>query len=187
MARKRRSGLASYEDVDPGYLEERRLRPTAGWVLLWALGVGAVISGDFYGWHFGLAAGGFGGLAIATLVMAAMYVCMVYSIAELSAASYIVLRVRRPDLPRPYRSPLGIPGAAVGALLSLLALGATCADGDLIRGVVGVVVFLVLVLVYYFAWSRRRLVAQAPQEEAALAVRRKPPESGRRSRYNPES
>ena len=36
-------------------------------MLLWALGVGAVISGDFFGWNFGLAAGGFWGLTIATV------------------------------------------------------------------------------------------------------------------------
>ncbi len=75
-----------YENVGAGYLEQRKLRKSAGWIMLWALGVGAVISGDFGGWNLGLAAGGFGGLAIATAVMTVMYVCMVYSIAELSAA-----------------------------------------------------------------------------------------------------
>jgi ethanolamine permease len=84
--KERTDGLARYEQVDEDYLEKRQLRKSAGWILLWALGVGAVISGDFYGWHFGLAVGGFWGLAIATLIMAAMYVCMVFSIAELSAA-----------------------------------------------------------------------------------------------------
>jgi ethanolamine permease len=29
---------------------------------LWALGVSAVISGDFFGWNFGLLAGGSGGM-----------------------------------------------------------------------------------------------------------------------------
>ena len=38
---------------------ERRLRRVAGPVLLWGLGVGSVISGEFFGWNFGLAAGGF--------------------------------------------------------------------------------------------------------------------------------
>lgn len=75
-----------YEDVDDGYLERRQLRRSAGWILLWALGVGAVISGEFSGWNLGLAAGGFWGLAIATVLMAIMYVCMVFSIAELSSA-----------------------------------------------------------------------------------------------------
>jgi len=80
------SGGARYENVGQDYLEKRKLRKSAGWILLWALGVGAVISGDYFGWNFGLGAGGFWGLTIATVLMAIMYVCMVYSIAELSTA-----------------------------------------------------------------------------------------------------
>ena len=83
---KRQNGFASYEHVDSKYLDKRQLKPSANWVLLWAMGVGAVISGDYFGWNFGLVAGGFWGLAIATVAMAVMYVCMVFSIAELSAA-----------------------------------------------------------------------------------------------------
>ncbi|MCK6624954.1 MAG: ethanolamine permease [Anaerolineae bacterium] len=87
MAEKKISvGGATYENVDSAYLEQRKLRKSAGWVLLWALGVGAVISGEYFGWNFGLGAGGFWGLTIATVLMAVMYVCMVYSIAELSTA-----------------------------------------------------------------------------------------------------
>ena len=78
--------LFNYEHVDEAYLEKRQLQKSAGWVLLWALGVGAVISGDYFGWNFGLTAGGFWGLAIATVLMAIMYVCLVFTIAELSAA-----------------------------------------------------------------------------------------------------
>jgi ethanolamine permease len=81
-----RSGAASYSRVDEQYLEARQLQKSAGWVLLCALGVGAVISGDFFGWQFGLASGGFGGLLVAVVIIAVMYVCMVYSIAEMSAA-----------------------------------------------------------------------------------------------------
>jgi ethanolamine permease len=77
---------ATYQQVDQSYLEQRQLKKSAGWVLLWALGVGAVISGDFFGWNFGLAAGGFGGLLIATFFIAIMYVAMVLSIAEMSTA-----------------------------------------------------------------------------------------------------
>jgi ethanolamine permease len=65
---------------------DRGLKKTAGWVHLWALGVGGVISGNFFGWQTGLITGGFGGLLLATLIIAAMYVCLVFSIAELSAA-----------------------------------------------------------------------------------------------------
>ena len=86
MPKQRSEGLAYYENVNDSYLKRRRLRGSAGWVLLWSLGVGAVISGDFFGWNFGLAAGGFWGLFIASFLMAIMYVCIVYSIAEMSAA-----------------------------------------------------------------------------------------------------
>lgn len=84
--RSPRSGAASYTEVDDQYLQARQLRKSAGWVLLCALGVGAVISGDFFGWQYGLTAGGFGGLLLATIVIAVMYFCMVFCIAEMSAA-----------------------------------------------------------------------------------------------------
>ncbi|QKD83745.1 ethanolamine permease [Thermoleptolyngbya sichuanensis A183] len=76
----------SYEPVEAAYFQKRQLRRSVGWGLLWALGVGAVISGNFSGWNFGLAAGGFGGMAIATLLTAVLYICLVYTISELSAA-----------------------------------------------------------------------------------------------------
>lgn len=37
--------------------------------MLWGLGVGYVISGMYFGWNLGLAAGGTGGLAIATATL----------------------------------------------------------------------------------------------------------------------
>ncbi|MFH8641491.1 ethanolamine permease [Streptomyces goshikiensis] len=73
-------------DSHDGYLERRTLRRgSAGWLLLTGLGVAYVVSGDFSGWNVGLAQGGFGGLAIATALMGAMYACLVFSLAELSA------------------------------------------------------------------------------------------------------
>ena len=67
--------------------EHRQLkRGAAGWVLLAGLGVAYVISGDFAGWNFGLAEGGWGGLLIATILMATMYTCMVFGLAELASA-----------------------------------------------------------------------------------------------------
>lgn len=75
-----------YESVDAGYFEQRTLRRYAGVWSLWALGVGAVISGDFFGWNFGLAAGGFGGLLVATGIITVMYLGLCWSIAEMSPA-----------------------------------------------------------------------------------------------------
>src|SRR5210317_1177491 len=75
-----------YENVDTDYLEKRQLnRGAAGWILLAGLGVAYVISGDFAGWNFGLKEGGWGGLLLATALMATMYSCMVFALAELSS------------------------------------------------------------------------------------------------------
>lgn len=80
------AGGVQYQDVEAGYFEARQLKRWAGPWSLWALGVGAVISGDFFGWQFGLANGGFGGLLIATAIASVMYAGLCFSVAEMSAA-----------------------------------------------------------------------------------------------------
>lgn len=52
--------------------------------MLTFLGVAYVISGDFAGWNFGIEKAGWGGLLIATVLMAVMYTAMVLSQAELA-------------------------------------------------------------------------------------------------------
>ncbi len=59
----------SYKSVGREYFEKRTLRRYAGVGSLWALGVGAVISGHFSGWNFGLAPGGFGGFLVCVLLL----------------------------------------------------------------------------------------------------------------------
>lgn len=67
------------------YFEKRQLKQGAvGWILLVGLGVAYVISGDFAGWNFGLAQGGWGGMFIATVVVAIMYLCMCLSMSEMA-------------------------------------------------------------------------------------------------------
>jgi ethanolamine permease len=76
----------SYDRVSADYFARRGLRRYAGVASLWALGVGAVISGHYSGWNLGLMAGGWGGLVLATVVIAAMYLGLVFCIAEMGAA-----------------------------------------------------------------------------------------------------
>jgi len=84
---QRRTSGVEYDKGGADYLQKRELkRGAAGWVLLAGLGVAYVISGDFAGWNFGLAEGGWGGLLIATVLMAVMYTCMVFGLAELASA-----------------------------------------------------------------------------------------------------
>lgn len=69
------------------YLAQRQLKKgAAGWILLAGLGVSYVISGDFAGWNFGIAQAGWGGFAIAAVLMGIMYLTLVLSLAEMSAA-----------------------------------------------------------------------------------------------------
>ena len=78
------SGI-SYTKVDQAYFEKRGLRRYAGVWSLWALGVGAVISGHFSGWNFGLA-NGWGSMLVAGIIIAVMYLGLTFSIAEMSPA-----------------------------------------------------------------------------------------------------
>jgi ethanolamine permease len=78
--------LPAYSQPPEEYFEKRTLRRHARVLHLWALGVAAVISGDFFGWNFGLTAGGFSGMLIALIVMTAMYLGLCFSIAEMSPA-----------------------------------------------------------------------------------------------------
>ena len=85
MSEKRNAGV-SYSQADAEYFEKRGLKRHAGVWSLWALGVGAVISGHFSGWNIGLAVGGWGGMFIATVIIMVMFLGLVFSIAEMSPA-----------------------------------------------------------------------------------------------------
>lgn len=75
-----------YQTVTPDYFARRGLRRYAGVFSLWALGVGAVISGHYSGWNLGLLAGGWGGYALAACLIAIMYLGLVFCIAEMASA-----------------------------------------------------------------------------------------------------
>ncbi len=86
MAEKRHEGGVSYHKPGKDYFDQRQLRRHAGVFSLWALGVAAVISGDFSGWNLGFAVGGWGGMLVGTIIIAIMYLGLTYSIAEMSPA-----------------------------------------------------------------------------------------------------
>ena len=83
---QQKSGSVTYQKVDDAYFAARGLKRHAGVWLLWALGVGAVISGHFSGWNLGLASGGWGGMLVATILIAIMYLGLTFSLAEMSPA-----------------------------------------------------------------------------------------------------
>lgn len=86
MAETTKVGSVAYATRDKSYFEKRGLERYAGIWSLWALGVGAVISGHFSGWNFGFMTGGWGGMLVAGAIIAVMYAGLVSSIAEMSPA-----------------------------------------------------------------------------------------------------
>ncbi len=53
---------------------------------LWALAVGMVISGEYFGWNYGWAAAGTIGFLIATLIVTVLYICFIFSFTELTTS-----------------------------------------------------------------------------------------------------
>ena len=84
--------------------------------------------------------------------------------------SFIMLRRKLPDIERPYRSPLGVPGAAVTVVIALVTLYFQLQDPVYRNGVYAVAVFYVAGLVYFALIGRHRLIL-SPEEEFALARR----------------
>ena len=76
----------SYTKADADYFKRRGLQRYAGVWSLWALGVGAVISGHFSGWNLGFGVGGWVGLLVAGILIDIMYLGLVFCIAEMSPA-----------------------------------------------------------------------------------------------------
>lgn len=83
---QKKVGSVTYQVKDRDYFEKRGLKRHARIWSLWALGVGAVISGQFSGWNLGLASAGWGGLMLAAIIIALMYLGLTFSLAELSPA-----------------------------------------------------------------------------------------------------
>lgn len=66
--------------------DTNQLKKTLSPLMIWGLGVGYVISGMYFGWNLGLAEGGTGGLAIATIFVIIMYLTFTFSYTELACA-----------------------------------------------------------------------------------------------------
>ena len=66
--------------------EELHLKKALGPITLWGLGVGYVISGEYFGWNLGLPAGGTYGMLFAFALITVMYVTFVFSYTEMACA-----------------------------------------------------------------------------------------------------
>ena len=88
----------------------------------------------------------------------------------LQMLSYILLRIRLPDIERPYRSPLGIPGAVTALGIAVVTLVALFVTDPIYRKVViGAAIWYGLGLLWFALYARRKLVL-APEESFALSA-----------------
>ncbi|MCU1531296.1 MAG: ethanolamine transporter [Arthrobacter sp.] len=79
--------------------------------------------------------------------------------------SHIVLRRKEPDLPRGYRTPGGIVTTSIALVLAAVAVVATFVV-DVFAATITAAIFGTALLYYWF-YSRHRIVAGAPEEEFA--------------------
>jgi len=91
----------------------------------------------------------------------------------LQMTSFVLLRLRHPDMPRPFRSPWGIPGAILVGVISLVTLIVLFTVPAYQKGVIGVAIWYALGLLYFVVYGRHQLVAQAPEEEFALLMEKR--------------
>jgi ethanolamine permease len=68
------------------YLQKHALKKPLRTLDIWALGVGAVITGAYFGWNLGLKDNGPIAMLVASLIVCLLYLCWVLALAELSVA-----------------------------------------------------------------------------------------------------
>src|SRR6476619_537200 len=82
--------------------------------------------------------------------------------------AFIVLRRKLPNIQRPYRSPVGIGGAAIAGVIALVALVSLFFNPDYLPGVYGTLVYFIIGIIYFAVRGRHKLVL-SPEEEFAMS------------------
>ena len=96
------------------------------------------------------------------LNMAVFAACVSYAMMNLS---HIILRKKEPDMERGFKTPGGIVLTSISFVLSLVAIVSTFVVDAFAAGCTLAV--LAGLMVYFFAYSRKHLVGNAPEEEFA--------------------
>jgi ethanolamine permease len=106
-----------------------------------------------------------GSLIGSVLLNMAVFGAMCSYIAQ--AVSFILLRNNQPHIERPYRSPLGIPGAVVTIVICVVTLLYQVQDPNFSKGVIWVIVWFAIGIAYFALIGRNKLIL-SPEEEFAL-------------------
>jgi ethanolamine permease len=79
-------GKAELRPEERQFLKEHALKKPLRVLDIWALGVGVVIAGEYFGWNLGLAGNGPVAMLIASLIVCLLYLTWVLALSELSVA-----------------------------------------------------------------------------------------------------
>ena len=81
----------------------------------------------------------------------------------LMTLSHILLRIKEPELDRPYRTPGGVATSGIALILSIVAFASTFVVSQ--EAAAWSAVFYAVMVAYFAFYSRHHLVASAPEEE----------------------
>jgi len=84
------------------------------------------------------------------------------------AVSFIILRRKFANANRPYRSPWGLPGAYVAAVIAVVVFVGFLVNPTFTPAIIAIIVVYALILLGFAIWGRHRLVL-SPEEEYALS------------------
>jgi len=82
--------------------------------------------------------------------------------------SFIILRRKFANANRPYRSPWGLPGAYVAAVIAVVVFVGFLVNPTFTPAIIAIIVVYALILLGFAIWGRHRLVL-SPEEEYALS------------------
>jgi len=86
----------------------------------------------------------------------------------LQMVSFIILRRKFPNAARPYKSPWGLPGAYIAAIIAAFVFVGFLINPTFQPAIIAIVIVYVLILAAFAVWGRHRLVL-SPEEEYALS------------------
>ncbi|CAN5435175.1 amino acid permease [soil metagenome] len=86
----------------------------------------------------------------------------------LQMVSFIILRRKFPNASRPYKSPWGLPGAYIAAILAALVFVGFLINPTFQPAIIAIVIVYVVILIGFAIYGRHRLVL-SPEEEYALS------------------
>ena len=86
----------------------------------------------------------------------------------LQMVSFIILRRKFPNAKRPYKSPWGLPGAYIAAIIAAFVFVGFLLNATFQPAIIAIVIVYIVILVGFALWGRHRLVL-SPEEEYALS------------------